>query len=103
MHIPPGCATLSSRCNVDTIAEDIALLDDNVTDVNPDADFDALFIRNADIALRHPVLRLESAARGVHGANESIKYSVAGAFNDAAAVPRDGRVQEFMAVGVESG
>jgi hypothetical protein len=90
-------------CNVDPIAEDIALLDDNVADVDPDTDFDALFIRNADIALRHPVLQLDRAARGVHGTDEFDEYAIAGAFDDTAAVLRDGWFQEFTAVGVKSG
>src|SRR5579862_9214828 len=91
------------RCDIDPVAEDVALLDDNVADVNPDTDFDALLIRNADIALRHPVLHVDGAARGVHGADEFDQYAVAGAFDDTAAMLRDGRFEEFAAVGVEPG
>ena len=91
------------RCNVDPIAEDIALLDDDVTDMNADTDFDALFIRNASIALRHSALRLDSAARGVHGTDELDQYAVAGAFDDTAAMLRDCRFEKLAAVGVKSG
>src|ERR1700731_3771366 len=83
------------RRNIDSISENIAVLDDDVADVNPDADFDAPFIRNADIALRHPVLHLDRAACRVHGADEFDEYAIAGAFDDTAAVLRDGRFQKF--------
>jgi hypothetical protein len=55
------------------------------------------------IALRHPALRLDGAAGGVHDTTELDQNSVAGAFNDTAAVLRDRRLQKFAAVGVEPG
>jgi hypothetical protein len=48
------------------------------------------------------MLHLDSAARGVHGADEFDEYAVAGAFDDTAAVLRDGWFQKFTAVGVKS-
>jgi hypothetical protein len=53
---------LQPRGNVDSIAEDVAFLDDDVADVNPDAQFDAPVGRLAGIALSHAALLLDSAA-----------------------------------------
>ena len=91
------------RSDVDAIAENITLLDHDVADMDTDAEFDALVGCHARVTPRHPPLLLDGAAGRVHGAAELDQNSIAGAFNDTAAVLRDRRLQEFAAVGVEPG
>jgi hypothetical protein len=91
------------RGNVDAVAEDVALVDDDVADVNPDAQFDAPVGGFVRIALRHSALLLDGAAGGVHGAAEFDQDAVAGAFDDTAAMLGDHRLQQVATMGVEPG
>ena len=91
------------RGNIDAVAEDVALVDDDVADVNADAQFDAPVGGFVRIALRHSALLLDGAAGGVHGAAEFDQDAVAGAFDDAAAMLGDRRLQQFATMSVEPG
>ena len=77
------------RGNVDAVAEDVTLVDDDVADMNPDAQFDAPVGGFVRIALRHSALLLDGAAGGVHGAAEFDQDAVTGAF-DVALIESDG-------------
>jgi hypothetical protein len=94
---------LQPRGDVDAIAEDVAFLDDDVADVNPDAQLDAPVGGLAGIALCHSALLRDSAAGGVHGAAELDQNAVAGPLDDPAAVLCNRRLQQFAAMGVEPG
>jgi hypothetical protein len=91
------------RCNVHPVAEDIVLLDHNVADVDPDAEFDALLGWHPHIALRHSLLLLDCAAHGVHRTAELDQNPVSGALYNAAAMLRYVRLQKFTPVRVEPG
>src|ERR1700733_12406924 len=75
-----------SRRNVDAIAENLTVLDDDVADMNADTDFNTPLGRDVLVTLRHSALRLDRATRGINGAAEFDQESVAGAFDDAAVV-----------------
>ena len=99
---PAGLGDVFQPCSdVDAIAEDISFLDHDIANMDTDAEFDALVGWHSSIALRHPALLLDRTARSVHGARELDQNSVAGAFNNAAAMLRDRWIQKFMAVSVE--
>jgi len=83
--------------------KDNAFLDDDVADVDADADFDVPVVRHTRVASRHSALCFDRAADGVHDADELDRDAIACAFDDAAAMFRDRGLQEFMAVGVEPG
>jgi hypothetical protein len=89
--------------DVDTIAEDITLLDHDVADMNAHTKFDALVGWHIGVSLCHPALLLDGTAGSVHGAGELDQNSIAGAFNNAASVSHDRRVQKFTAVSVKPG
>jgi hypothetical protein len=93
--------TFQSRGDIDPVAENITLVDDDIANVNADTDFNALFGRDVRITLRHSALRLDRTAGGIHGTAEFDQYSVAGALDDAAVVLGDRRLKEFPAVSVE--
>jgi hypothetical protein len=93
--------TFQSRGDIDAVAENITLLDDDIANVNADTDFNALFGRDVLITLRHSALRLDRTAGGIHGTAEFDQYSVASTLDDAAVVLGDRRLKEFPAVSVE--
>jgi hypothetical protein len=90
-----------SRRNVDAVAENITVLDDDVADVNADADFNTPLGRDVFVTLRHSALCLYGTTRGINGAAEFNQESVAGAFDDAAIVFGDSRFEEFPTMGIE--
>jgi len=94
-------ARLSQRfepgCNVDAVAEDVAILDDDVTDIDAHAKFDALVLGHRGVALGHLALQLDRTAHRVDDAGELGKEAVAGGFDDAPAVLGDLEIGEFTA------
>jgi len=75
--------------NVDTVPEDVAVLDDNVTDMNTYAEFNALVLRYRCIALYHAALDLNGAARSIHSTCELNQNTIASSLNDATAMLGD--------------
>jgi hypothetical protein len=55
------------------------------------AKHDAPTLRQAGFALDHPVLHFDGATHGVDNATKLDEYSIAGALNDVAVMPRDGQ------------
>ena len=82
--------------DVDAVAKNVVVFDDNVADIDADTQRDALVLRLSGVALGHAVLNFDGATHGVDGAGELDQDSVAGPLDDAAAVLGDLRVdQEF--------
>ena len=89
---------LEPRCDIDPVAHQVAVaLLDDVAEMNADAKLDALFRRQARVALDEAVLNLDGAAHRVDHAAELDDAAVAGAFDDAAMMERDGRVAQVAA------
>jgi hypothetical protein len=78
-----------ARREVDAIAEDIVLVDDDVAEVDADAKFDAPLFHHAGIAPRHLALHLDGATHGIDHAVEFGKQAVAGRLHDTTAVLGD--------------
>src|ERR1043166_9625745 len=76
---PAGlCNALESRGNIDAIAEDVVVIDDDVADMDADADFDAAVRPDIRVLSRHAVLDFDRAARSIHGAGKLHQQAVAG-------------------------
>ena len=89
---------LDPRGDVDPVAHEIAVaLLHDITDMNANAELDLPVLRDSRVAFDHAVLHLDRAAHGVDDAPELNDAAVAGAFDDAAAVGCDGRVDEIAA------
>ena len=88
--------------DVDAVAENIAVLDDDVADVDADAELDALVLRHAGIALGHAALNGDRATHGVDDAGELDQDAVARGLDDAAGMFGDPGVQEFAAMRLEA-
>jgi len=84
-------------CNVDAVAEDIAVLDDDVADIDAHAKFDAPLCRCCGVAGDHLPLQLDRAAHRVDDAGELDKQAVAGSFDDATPMLGDFGIAEFTA------
>src|SRR5205085_11887186 len=69
--------TLKPRGDVDTVAKNIVVVDDDITDVNPDSEFDPDVLRDVRIARRHAALGLDRATHRVDRAGELHQYSIA--------------------------
>ena len=86
------------RGDIDAVAHQIAVaLLDDVADMNPDAEFDSAVLRHAGVALDEAVLNFDRAADRVHDAAKLDDAAVAGAFDDAAVMSGDGRIDEIAA------
>src|SRR6516162_1759165 len=83
--------------NVDAIAEDVAILDDDVTDIDAHAKFDAALCRSCGVAGDHLALQLDRTAHRVDNAGKLRKEAVASRFDDAAAMLGDFGIAEFTA------
>jgi hypothetical protein len=61
---------LKARGDVDAVAKDIAVIDDDVADVNADAELDPEFARDLSVLRGHTALDFHCAARGIHSTCE---------------------------------
>ena len=80
---------LQAGGDVDAVAEDVVALDDDVAEVDADAEFDARLVGRAAVAVGHAGLDLDGAAHRLDDAGELDQQAVAGALDDAAAVVGD--------------
>ena len=81
--------------DIDPVAEDVAVLDDDVALVDADAELEALFRRGRGVAFGHRALPLGGAAQRVDDAGELDEEPVAGGFDDAPLMLGDARVDQF--------
>ncbi len=86
--------SLKPRCDVDTIAKNIVVVDDDVADVNANAKFDPEFRRYADVLFSHLSLNLRRTAYGVDGTGKLDQRAIAGGIDDATAVGGDRRIDQ---------
>jgi hypothetical protein len=83
------------RRDIDPIAKDVAVLDNNVALVDADAVFDAPVGRHLGIALGHRALHFDGAAHRIDDAREFDEEPVAGGLDDAAPVLSDLRIAQL--------
>ena len=55
---------------IDSITEDVAPVEHDISDIDADAELNPFFLRHVDIARRHAPLDLDSTARRIHNATE---------------------------------
>jgi len=86
-----------SSGDVHTVAEDVAVLDHDVTHVDANAEVDALVGRHSRIALAHTSLHLGRAAQGVDEAAELDEQTVTGRLDEPTVVRGDRRINQLDA------
>src|SRR6266576_7122134 len=90
-------------CHIDAVAKYIALILDDVADIDAEAEFDALVRWHGGISLDHGALDFHPTSHGVHRACELDQHPVASGFDDTAAVFSDARIDQLAAVRLERG
>ncbi len=97
--MPPGSASaLQPGGDVDAVAEDVAVLDHDVADMDAHAELDAAIGGDLGIARRHRALHVDGAAHGIDDAGELDQQAVAGGLHQAAAMVGDGGLEKLGAV-----
>src|SRR5215470_14848608 len=77
---------LEAGGDIDAVAKDVAVLDDDVAHVDPDTKLDAVVGSCAGVALGHLALHFDRAAQRVDDAAELDQQPITGGFDQAAAV-----------------
>ena len=83
------------RRDIDAVAIDVVAVDDDIADIDADAEIDAAAGRNARIPVGHALLPFDRAAHRVDDAGEFDQQTVAGRLDDAAAMLGDLGVAQF--------
>jgi len=86
-----------ARGDIDAIAKDVAILDDNVAHIDADAQLDAAVGRNTGVVFGHFVLHLDRTAQRIDHAPKLNQQPVAGGFYEAPAVLGDLRIYDLGA------
>src|SRR6202035_1396759 len=84
-----------ARRHVDAVAKDVIFLNDNVAQIDADTELYPPRRRDVCVAFCHPPLDFGSAHHRVGDAVELDQYAIAGSLDDAAAVLRDGGIDEL--------
>ena len=90
------------RRDIDAVAKDVAVLDDDVADIDADAKLDAVVGRYAGVAPGHLALHLDGAAQCIDHTAELDEQPVAGGLDEAAPVLGDFRIEELAAQRLEA-
>ena len=102
-QIPPGSArAFEARRDIDAIAKDVAILDDDVADIDADTKLDAVVGEYTVVAPGHLALHLDGAAQRIHHTAKLDQQPVAGGFDEAPLVLGDFRIEEFAAQRLEA-
>ena len=80
---------------VDAVAVNVAPVDDNIAEINTDAELDPPFSRDVSVALGHRALDFGRAAHCADDAGKLDQHAVAGGFDKTAAVLRELRIDQF--------
>jgi hypothetical protein len=94
---------LQTRSDIDAVAVNILVVDDDVTDVETDAKLDTPFRRDLDVALGDLPLDVDRAAYRVDDAGKLDQDTVARSLDDAPAVLRDLWIDDRASMGLECG
>jgi hypothetical protein len=83
------CDPFETHCNIDPIAKDVIVCDDDITYVNADAKFDPLFLRHTGILFRHAALDFVGTSHSVDHAGELNESTVPCILDDTSAMLSD--------------
>src|SRR5262249_37671354 len=95
--------SLQTRSDIDAVAVNILVVDDDVTDVETDAKLDTLFRRDLGVALGDLPLDVDRAAYRIDDARKLDEDAVARGLDDAPAVLRDFWIDDRASVALECG
>jgi hypothetical protein len=82
-------------CDIDPVAKDVAILDNDIAHIDADAEFDAVVGLNAGVAPGHLALHVDRTAKRIDDAAKLDEQPVAGGFDQTALVLGDFRIEEI--------
>src|SRR4051794_888220 len=94
---------LKARGNIDAIAKDIVVVDDDIADVDTDPEFNPDTLRDVGVLHGHAALDLNRAAGGIDGAGKLDQHSVAGSLDDATAMRGDYWIEQRLSERLQIG
>jgi hypothetical protein len=94
---PRLCQGFEPGGDVDSIAKNVAVLDDDIAHVDADAKGDLLAGRDIRVPLAHRLLHLDRAAQGIDDTGELDQKAVARGLDDAAPMFGDLGIDQFTA------
>ena len=94
---------LEPRRHVDAVAEDVAVFDDDIAEIEADAVEQGARRRHVAIAPRHALLKIDGANQRVRHALELHQHAVAGGFDQAAPAFGDRGIDDFEPHGLQPG
>ena len=93
---------LETGRHVDAVAEDVAVLDNNVAQIDADTVKQATRGRHVPISPRHPLLKVDRASQRLGDALEFHQHAVAGRLDDTALALGDRRIDHLQSHGLQS-
>src|ERR671934_43463 len=93
--------SLQTRSDIDAVAVNILVVDDDVTDVETDAKLDTPFRRDLDVALGDLPLDVDRAAYRIDDAGKLDQDAIARGLDDAPAMLRDFWIDDRASVAFE--
>jgi hypothetical protein len=96
------CERFQARRDIDAVAENVAAVRDDVTEIDPDPKPDPAVLGYRDLTIDHRALQFGGTADGVDDTREFHQHPVAGRLNDAAGMLADLRVEELAAMRLEA-
>jgi len=104
----PADADITGLCQcfepsgyVNTVAKDVLGFDDNVAEINPHSEADALVFGGIGIPVDHPALDLYSTADRLHDTAEFHQHAVASVLCDAPTMLLDLRIDQLLEMRLE--
>ena len=94
-QIPPGSAALQACCDVHAVAEDVAILDHNVADVDADTELDTLVGGDLGVALGHAGLQLSRTVQRIDHAAELDEQAITRRLDEPAMMFSDLRIDQL--------
>jgi hypothetical protein len=88
---------LKARRYIDSIAKDIVPINDNVADIDANAELDLLARRRIGISFQHRALNVDGATNRIDRTCELYQCAIARSLDDAAAILRDFGIDEGFA------
>src|SRR5205085_7765145 len=92
-----------ARGDVDAVTENIVVLDDDVAEIDPNAEYNPQIFRHRCVPLGHPALHRDGAGDGLNHARELDQDAVASCLNDTAFVFGNAWIDQFAAMASKPG
>ena len=87
---------LQTCCNIDPIAIDVVALDQYVPEIDPDAEVNVPAFRKLQISFDDRALDGDRGRHSIHHAAKLDQHAITGCFHDAAIVPCNFRIDQFV-------